>query len=124
MRVLLSIKPEFVEKILSGEKLFEFRKNLFKNKGVNTVVIYSTMPIGKVVGEFTIQSILQDNPENIWKKTKDFSGISKHFFDEYYFERDKAIAIEIGGITEYHPPLSLQDLGKNICPPQSYKYLD
>ena len=124
MRVLLSIKPEFVDKILSGEKLFEFRKNLFKNKNVDTVVIYSTMPIGKVVGEFTILSIIQDKPENIWRKTKKFSGISKHLFDKYYSERDKAIAIEIGGIRQYNPPLTLQDLGKNIVPPQSYRYLD
>ena len=30
MKVLLSIKPEFVEKIFSGEKRFEYRKNIFK----------------------------------------------------------------------------------------------
>ena len=40
MRVLLSIKPEFVEKIFSGEKLYEYRKAMFKNVNVSTVVIY------------------------------------------------------------------------------------
>ena len=30
MKVLLSIKPEFVEKIFSGEKRFEYRKFAFK----------------------------------------------------------------------------------------------
>ena len=30
MNVLLSIKPRFVEKILEGEKRFEFRKGIFK----------------------------------------------------------------------------------------------
>ena len=52
MRVLLSIKPEFVEKIFSGEKLYEYRKAMFKNVNVSSVVIYSTMPVGKIVGEF------------------------------------------------------------------------
>ena len=31
MKVLLSIKPEFAEKILNGTKRFEFRKGIFKN---------------------------------------------------------------------------------------------
>ncbi|WP_369009144.1 ASCH domain-containing protein, partial [Escherichia coli] len=49
MKVLLSIKPEFAEKILNGTKRFEFRKGIFKNPQISTVVIYATMPLGKVV---------------------------------------------------------------------------
>lgn len=30
MKVLLSIKPEFVEKIFAGEKKFEYRRTIFK----------------------------------------------------------------------------------------------
>lgn len=30
MKILLSIKPRFVEKIISGEKLYEYRKVVFK----------------------------------------------------------------------------------------------
>lgn len=32
MEVLLAIKPEFVEKIFSGEKKYEFRKVVFKKE--------------------------------------------------------------------------------------------
>ena len=39
MKVLLSIKPEFVEKIISGEKKFEFRKSLPKREGITTIVV-------------------------------------------------------------------------------------
>jgi len=52
MQVLLSIKPEYAEKILNGEKKYEFRKVLPKNKSITKVIIYATMPIGKVIGEF------------------------------------------------------------------------
>lgn len=52
MKVLLSIKPEFVEKIFSGEKRFEYRKSIFKQQNIDTIVIYSTMPVGMIVGEF------------------------------------------------------------------------
>lgn len=124
MKVLLSIKPQHVDKILSGEKVFEFRKQLFKRKEVNTVVIYATMPIGKIIGEFTIASILEDTPLNIWEKTKKHAGIDKKYFDEYYHSKKHAVAIKIGKITKYEKPLDLHELGENIVPPQSYRYLD
>lgn len=123
MKVLLSIKPEYVEKILDGSKKFEFRKNIFKNQDVKNVIIYSTMPIGKVVAEFDIKKIHRDSPELIWKKTSKYSGITKDFFDDYYSGRDQAVAIEIGEIIEYDKPLDLHELGSNITPPQSYRYI-
>ena len=63
MKVLLSIKPEYAEKIFSGEKRYEFRKAVFKNQLIQTVVVYATMPVGKIIGEFNIKQILKDEPE-------------------------------------------------------------
>ena len=117
MKVLLSIKPEFAEKILNGTKRFEFRKGIF------TVVIYATMPLGKVVGQFRIESILSDEPESLWKKTEKHAGISKQFYDSYYSGREKAYAIKIGEVERYKEPIPISALGSNIKPPQSYLYL-
>ena len=61
MKILLSIKPEFVEEIFSGRKKFEYRKAIFTNKKVTSVIVYSTMPVGKIVGEFTIEEVLVMN---------------------------------------------------------------
>ena len=44
MKVLLSIKPEFANKIFEGTKRFEFRKSIFK-KEVKTVVVYASSPL-------------------------------------------------------------------------------
>ena len=57
MNVILSIKPEFVEKIFSGEKQYEYRKILFKQK-VDTIYIYASRPVSKIVGEFKIDDIV------------------------------------------------------------------
>ena len=84
MKILLSIKPEFVEEIFSGRKKFEYRKAIFTNKKVTSVIVYSTMPVGKIVGEFTIEEVLVDEPQSIWRKTRKFSGITKRFFDDYF----------------------------------------
>ena len=83
MNVILSIKPEFVEKIFSGEKQYEYRKVLFKQK-VDTVYIYASRPISKIVGEFKIAEIICDTPANIWNQTKEYSGVTKSFFQQYY----------------------------------------
>jgi len=114
MKVLLSIKPEYADKILSGEKRFEFRKSIFKKEGIRTVIIYATMPVGKVIGEFNIKNILSDKPEFIWDRTRDLSGITKSFFDSYFYERSRAYAIEVESVKNtIHPSvylISKQDL--------------
>ncbi|MGJ0484714.1 MAG: ASCH domain-containing protein [Methylomicrobium sp.] len=69
MIALFSIKPEYVEKIFSGEKLYEYRKTIFKNN-VKKIVIYCTKPVGKIVGEFEVDDVLADCPKSIWKKQK------------------------------------------------------
>src|SRR2546427_5834830 len=41
IRVLLSIKPEFVAAILRGEKRYEFRRRIFR-RSIGVVVVYAT----------------------------------------------------------------------------------
>ena len=62
--ILLSINPQYVESILNGTKEYEFRKNIDK------IIIYSTSPIMKVVGEAEVDDILIGDPEMIWQLTK------------------------------------------------------
>ena len=82
MKVLLSIKPEFVHEIFQGRKKYEYRKSIF-TKHVTKVLVYSTKPEGMIVGEFSVRRILNDTPENLWEKTSAVSGITKEFFDQY-----------------------------------------
>lgn len=123
MKILISIKPKYVSEILKGNKLFEFRKKNFKEKEVDCVLIYSTLPVGKVVAEFKIRSILEDTPENIWLKTNKFSGINKDDFFKYYKDRKNAVAIEISELIVYEKPLLLNEIKENLKAPQSYCYI-
>ena len=122
MKVLLSIKPEFAFKIFEGKKKFEFRKVIFKNPNVKTVVVYASSPIQRVIGEFEIDNILSSDPTEIWRLTKKYSGISEDFFYEYFADRKIAYAIKIKNTKKYKQPLHLQD-NFNVVPPQSYLYL-
>ncbi|MFK4534267.1 putative transcriptional regulator [Bradyrhizobium ottawaense] len=70
MLALLSIKPVHTENIFSGRKTFEYRRKVFARSDVRTVLVYCTKPVGKLVGEFDIDEILQDSPSRLWKQTR------------------------------------------------------
>jgi len=123
MKVLLSIKPQFVEEIFNGNKKFEYRKSIFKRKGIKSVVIYSTMPVGKIVGEFDIEAILEEHPKTLWEKTKNFSGISADFYDSYFTDREKGYAIKIKSLNKYDTPRCPHEMYDNFTAPQSFKYV-
>lgn len=123
MKIILSIKPEFAEKILQGEKRFEFRKVIPKNQQVKTVVIYATKPVGKVVGEFDIDHIISETPHKVWSITAKAAGISKSFFDDYFHGRETAHAIKVGVVNRYETPVDLNTVLANGVAPQSFCYL-
>lgn len=123
MKVLLSIKPQFAELIFNGTKKFEFRKVVYKNPNIKTVVVYASSPVQKVVGEFTVDEILETDLRSLWRETKLHSGISEAFFDEYFANREIGFAIKIAKTKEYEEPLCLKkDFNINF-PPQSFMYL-
>lgn len=123
MKVLLSIRPEYVEQIMNGNKRFEYRKRIFKKK-VDSVIIYSTMPVGKIVGEFKIEKIINDSPEEIWNQTYQYSGVSEDFFRDYFSNYKEGFAIKIKEICKYKEPISPKDLFSNFVAPQSYMYVE
>ncbi|UCG70610.1 MAG: ASCH domain-containing protein, partial [Thermoplasmata archaeon] len=67
---ILSIKPEYAEKILIGFKRFEFRKKI-PRKQIHLVFIYSSHPEKMIVGKFRIRSVIKGTPEEIWEKCGD-----------------------------------------------------
>lgn len=123
MKILLSIKPQFANKILSGEKGFEFRKSLPKHGNIETVVIYATKPVGKIVGEFSVASIVSNSPDNLWEITKDKAGITQKFFSDYFSGREVAHAFKVGSVKKYENQINIEDFCDKKVPPQSFFYI-
>jgi len=120
-RALLSIKPQFASRILDRTKKFEYRRRIFSRK-VDTVVMYVTAPVSRVVAEFDVADIISAPPTELWKETHGSSGITKDFFFDYFDGCETAHAIRIGAVREYDNPYSLQE-HFGIRPPQSFVYL-
>lgn len=121
--VLLSIKPEFAHKIFEGSKKYEFRKQVFKDLSVKKVIVYSSSPEQKVIGEFEIETILSDTPDNIWIQTSFNSGITQEFYNEYFEGRDKAYAIKVASTKMYRKQKTLADFNVEFAP-QSFAYVE
>ncbi len=122
MKVLLSIKPEYAEKIFNGTKRYEFRRILFKNKSIRTIIVYASSPVQQVIGEFEIEYIINDEVPKIWNSTKEYSGISETSFYKYFSNLEKGFAIKIKETKRYEKAKSLKDDFK-LTPPQSFLYI-
>ena len=121
--ILISIKPEYVEKILNGSKKYEYRKVKPRRTDISKLIIYSTSPVMRVVGEVEVLEIIEDTPKQLWSVTKHESGIKKSFYDSYYKSRKNACAFKLGKVVVYDKFLTLEEYGINFVP-QSFFYLD
>ena len=119
--ILMSIKPEYVSKIFSGEKKYEYRKRACK-ENIDKIIVYASFPVQKVVGELIIENVLCDKKDNIWNKTKVYGGIDKDKYDKYYENSNNAVAYEIEKIVLYNKPKDLSDYNLKAAP-QSYVYI-
>jgi len=124
MDVLLSIKPKYVRSIIEGDKRYEFRKTVFKNRGIDRIYIYSSSPVKKIVGTFEVGGILEDHPHKLWNNVKEYAGINDREFFSYFEGKSRAFAIEIQNLQEFDDPIDPYETIPGFVPPQSFYYVD
>ncbi|MCU0420676.1 MAG: ASCH domain-containing protein [Cyclobacteriaceae bacterium] len=122
MKVMLSIKPEFADKIFKGSKKFEFRRSIFKNPNITKIVVYASSPVQKVIGEFEIDHIMKLQLNELWQKTSRHSGISEDYFYQYFGDKEHGFAIKIKSVKKYKRPLCIRR-DFDLTPPQSFAYI-
>lgn len=122
-KILLSIKPEYVEQILAGTKLVEYRKRIPKDAVGMKVLIYCSSPIKRVVAEFTIGNFLLGSPGELWLKTSTVGGVSQKTYEDYFENKTRAFAYQITDLRIFEQPKSLSDYGV-VTAPQDYCYIE
>ena len=122
MNLLISIKPEFVEKIISLDKKYEFRLSIFK-RPVEKIFIYSTYPEKKIVGYFEFKELIKDSPINLWNKFSHVSGTTEEYFFKYFDGKEEGFAINIHNLNIFQTPIETSHI-KNFRAPQSFCYID
>ena len=120
--VLLPIQPKFAEPIIQGTKRVEFRKVSF-SKQPSHVVIYSSSPVQRVVGYFTVTLVDEGPVGTLWDRYSEVGGIDHEDFLAYYDNRDEGVVLVVGNVVALNRPVTLQEAGLETRPPQGFKYL-
>lgn len=135
--IVLSLHPEWWERMKAGTKRLEVRKNRPRGKGPYRVFVYCTGNIG-VVGEFecdcfyyfeTVPDITDRValPEDggLMRTLESVTGLKKEKLLEYAGEAGKPLwGWHVTRVHEYERPLSLPEISVSMKrPPQSWCYL-
>ena len=113
--IIISIKPKYIEKILSGEKKYEFRKSF--PDGVEAMLIYATNPIKRIVGIAFVEKVMRGRKKEIWDETRVYGGIKEKEYVDYFGDCDEVCAIKINSVWKISEPIEL-----GFRPPQSYMF--
>lgn len=121
---LISIHPEYVDKIMSGEKRFEFRRN-WATTPVEYLVIYATAPVQRIVAMAKVGRTIRASKSRLWEISREGgAGISRDKLFSYLNGKSEAVALELVShieIAEQPDPRTI--FGKKFSPPQSFRYL-
>lgn len=123
--LLISVKPEFANKIVNGEKTIELRKSCPKVSPNDIVIIYSTVPIKAVIGICRVEEVLKMNPSSMWRNHRLKLGIEKKRYMAYFESNDTAIGIVLKSACQLETKIQLSAIKKlfpKFSPPQTFRY--
>lgn len=124
--VLISIKPRFVDSIVSGCKRVELRTRPLR-LGVGTRIwIYSTLPVGRIEAVAEVQHLIHGAPAEIWPDIKEMACISRDEFEAYVGDRQFVFVIGLDKVAQLPdgPDLdTLRAVHADFQPPQFFKKL-
>jgi predicted transcriptional regulator len=121
--LILSIDKIHSERIFSGEKRFELRKKLPKQK-FNTVYLYENGNTG-IVGAFSVGKIHHLPVDELWAKVGEKATPKDRFF-RYFQDSKSGYAIEILNPIQFDSPVAVSELRKKVSvfsAPQSFLLL-
>ena len=119
--ILLSVKPQYAHRLVDGSKKYEYRKRL-PQCNVSRIIIYSSFPEQKIIGEIEIIGTLSMKKSPLWEKTKSGAGISREVFRSYFKGCSMAHAYVVGKAVRYDNPLELS-FYSIVQAPQSFVYV-
>jgi predicted transcriptional regulator len=124
--VLVSVRPPFAEKILTGEKTVELRRRFPRNGTIGAIaLIYSSSPVRAIVAVARIKDVMKLPVSQIWKDHGAAACISKREFDSYFAGLKIGFVILLDSLRPLPNQLKAAELIAQfgIVPPQSYRYV-
>jgi len=124
--LFLSLRPQYVDLILKGEKTVELRRQRPKVRGNDIVILYASSPVMSVLGTAKVNEVFRDSVKKIWKNFGAETGITRKEYDSYFDDTEDATAISLKSTVRLREPVPLTSI-RNVIdgfqPPQSFRYL-
>lgn len=123
--LFIAVKPEYANKLISGEKDIELRKTKPHVQAGDYAIIYASAPAKVVLGYGKIKRIILCTPQEMWDNYYTRLGIKEQDFLMYYDSSNKSVGIEFEMIKSINP-ISLDVLRRiapGFHPPQIYRYV-
>ena len=102
-QVILSLKPQYVDLILSGEKAVELRNRVVRMEPGTMIWIYATRPVGGIVALAELDSVVHDTPAEIWFRFEREMCIDREHFDSYIDNRESVSALKLSSVRKLKP---------------------
>ncbi|WP_219952293.1 ASCH domain-containing protein [Dickeya zeae] len=127
-KILISIKPKYIEEILNGNKIIELRKKCGEKFSEDCqIYLYSSSPVKALVGKAFIKKIEKMELKRVGDYKKIIlkeACISLNDFDTYFSGSIFCYLIYINRVERFPKSIPLECLKElGITPPQSFRYL-
>lgn len=127
--ILLSIKPKIVKEMLSGEKVYEFRRSFpdlnSRNDISKVIFIYESKPTMAIIGSFRVAEYIRMDFDSLMTTIQANDNYKKRI-GKYLVGKDICHAMQISDINLFAKPITLEEIRGKIgafTPGQSYRYL-
>lgn len=120
---LISVKPKWANLFFdrATPKTVELRKGSFGKllKAGDQLLIYSTLPVGQIIGEVRVRNRTQLPTDQLRSQTEEFAQVSPEDFESYYRSKDEGVAVWVDRPELFENPIALATLkNAGINPPQ------
>jgi predicted transcriptional regulator len=122
--LLISIRPQWVCKILAGRKTIELRRRPPRLSQPVPALIYETSPVCRLRATCLMGPVSSHPPDTLWGQVGHRSCVSMQEYDAYFAGQKQAHGIEISCVREMPSRLTLEWLRRqaDFVPPQSWAW--
>ena len=123
--VIISIKPEYALKIISGEKTVELRRKFpIDDIEGGIALIYASSPIQEIIGYAIIARVKRLSISQLWKTCGKRACVTKEFFYSYFEGLEHGFALEMSEPVRLSIPLDIRRMEEEflVSAPQSFRY--
>lgn len=121
--MILSLKPQYAERVLNKTKRMELRRKFSKKWTGSNVLIYSSSPTRAIVAKVRIKAVIKDNPVSMWLKWSQDIDCDMEEYEHYTKDTTEIYGIILDEVEGIDPiPLTQLNhlLSTELVPPQSY----